>query len=135
LKEIDRVSGAARDTRYARFLGWGLLAVAALSLLGYLPTRRLGGDRGLIAMAVGCGIGWISAALGAWPLLRAGGRSPHERLQGMLLAMGIRALVAVGLAALALAAGDFDRRALLLWLAIAYGLLLALEVRFALRAG
>jgi hypothetical protein len=53
----------------------------------------------------------------------------------MLLAMGVRAVVAVGLAALAIAASDLDRRSLLLWLAIAYGALLALEVRFSLESG
>jgi hypothetical protein len=129
------VSGTPRDTRYARFLGWAAATVVALLLLGYLPTRRLGGERALVAMAVGCGIGWLSAALGGWPLLRAARRTPNERLQGMLLAMGVRAVVAMGLAALAIAASDLDRRSLLLWLAIAYGALLALEVRFSLESG
>jgi hypothetical protein len=128
------LSGTARDTRYARFLGWAAAATVALLLLGYLPTRRLGGERALTAMAVGCGIGWLSAALGGWPLLRVERRAPHERLQGLLLAMGVRATVAAALAALVLVAGDFDRRSLLLWLAIAYGALLAVEVRFALEA-
>ena len=127
------MSLATRDRRYVRFLGAAALAVGVLLALGYLPTRRLGGERALLAMALGCAIGWVSAALGAWPLLRRSATSPNQRLQGMLLAMGIRAVVAIGLAALVLVSGDFDRRSLLLWLAIAYGLLLALEVRFALR--
>ena len=126
------MSGTARDNRYARFLGGAAAVVAALLLVGYLPTRRLGGEPALTAMAAGGAIGWISAALGAWPLLRAARRTPNERLQGLLLAMGVRAVVALGLAALAVLGSDLDRRSLLLWLALTYGALLALEVRFAL---
>ncbi len=129
------MSQASRDRRYVRFLGASALAVGVALALGALPTRRLGGERALVAMAIGGAIAWISAVLGAWPLLRSTATTPNERLQGMLQAMGIRAVVAIGLAALVIMAGDFDRRSLLLWLALTYGLLLALEVRFALRAG
>ncbi len=129
------MSLAARDTRYARFLGWAALAVVVLLVLGYLPTRRLGGERAVLAMLVGCAIGWVSAAMGGWPLLRAARRTPHERLQGMLFAMGLRIFALLALSVPTLIAFDFDRRSLLLWLAVCYCALLALEVRFALSDG
>jgi hypothetical protein len=108
-----------------------LLVVAVLAALGYLPTRRLGGDSAVAAMLAGCGIGWIAGALGAWPLLRNPAATPTERLQGLLLAMGLRALTALGLGLVAALSGLFEVRALLLWIALSYAALLALEVRFA----
>jgi hypothetical protein len=127
------VSLAARGSRYARFLGWAALAVAALLVMGYLPTRRWGGDRAALAMAVGCALGWASAALGGLPL-RSERKSPQERLNGMMLGMAARVGAAAVLAVATLAAFDLDRRALLLWLALSYCALLALEVKFALAA-
>jgi len=127
------VSLGAGDRRYARFLGWSALAVAALLVLGYLPTRRWGGERAVLAMTVGCAIGWVSAAVGGLPL-RGARRTPQERLQGMMFGMALRVAAAAGLALATLAAFGVDRRALLLWLALSYCALLALEVKFALAA-
>ena len=42
--EIDRAMAASRSLRYARFLGVAVLIVAALCLVGFVPTRRLAGD-------------------------------------------------------------------------------------------
>jgi hypothetical protein len=119
--------------RYGRFVLAAGLATVALAALGYLPTRRLGGEPAVEAMFAGCAIGWISAVVGAWPLLRDPEATPDARLQGLLLAMALRALTALGLGLVAGLSGLFEIRALLLWIALSYAALLTLEVRFAVK--
>lgn len=117
--------------RYRRFAVTALGVVVALVVLGYLPTRRLGGVEALEAMLAGCAIGLVSAVIGAWPLLGAERPTPQARLQGLLLAMALRAVTALGLGLVAAFSGLFEVRALLLWVALSYAALLAVEVRFA----
>jgi hypothetical protein len=126
----------ASRTPAAEYLRFVLLvagAAAVAALLGYAPTRRLGGEGALPAMAAGCVIGVIASALGALPVLtsrRAGsGVSPVHGL----LSMGIRTAVLVVLGVAAGLSGGFAVRPLLVWIAIGYGALLPLDVWYAVR--
>ena len=65
---------------YLRFLGWAVAVGAAAALLGYAPTRRLGGEGALPAMVAGCAIGVIASAVGALPVADSrGGRGRRAR--------------------------------------------------------
>jgi cyanate permease len=126
---------AARSpaAEYARFLAWAVAIAIALVLLGYAPTRRLGGEGALPAMIAGCLIGVIASAVGALPVLlsrRAGsGGSP---LQG-LYSMALRSVAMVVLGLSVGLSGWFPIRPLLLWIALGYVAQLALDVRYAVR--
>ncbi len=61
---------AAQSREYLRFLGWAVVVGVALALLGYVPTRRLGGEGALPAMVAGCVIGVIASAVGATAIAR-----------------------------------------------------------------
>jgi len=119
---------------YLRFLAWSVAIAAALALLGYAPTRRLGGEEALPAMIAGCAIGILASALGAVPVALA--RRPGSRtapLQGMLASMAAR-LAAVLILGLAVGlAGWFETRPLLLWIGLGYVAQLALDVRYVTR--
>jgi hypothetical protein len=118
--------------RYARFLGLSAAIVIVLCAIGWLPTRRLSGDAGVLAMAVGCGIGLVSAALAGGLLVIARGETPEARMQRAFLAMVVRLAVVVVLGLAAALSGAVSRQPLLFWIGTAYVALLPLEVRLAI---
>jgi hypothetical protein len=124
----DRRAAAA----YLRFLLWAFGATLLVALAGALPTRRLAGESGLGALAVGCAVTLAAAAVGAVPLVRAVGKSePQALVLAVMVAVGLR-LGFVLAAALVLLAGDwFPERPLLIWIAISYLAVLIVETRFA----
>lgn len=119
---------------YLRFLGWVVGVGVALALLGYAPTRRLGGEGALPAMVAGCVIGVVASAVGALPVLNArrAGRA-GLLLQGMLAALALRFVTALILGLAVGLAGWFEARPLVIWIALGYVAQLALETRYATR--
>jgi len=119
---------AVRD--YLRFLLWGVVAIAAVALLGLVPTQRLAGPGAIAAMIAGCSVGILSLAFGAIPIALAGS-SPGAKIQAGLLSIGVRfgSVLVLGLAAVL--SGRFAGRPLVLWAAISYVVLLAIESRYA----
>jgi uncharacterized membrane protein len=118
---------------YLRFLLWAVAIGVAAALLGYVPTRRLGGDGALPAMIAGIVIGVIASGVGALPILlaRRSGAAPSP-VQG-LLSMAVRLAVLVVLGVSVALAGVFPARPLIVWIALGYGAQIALEVRYAVR--
>jgi len=119
---------------YLRFLGWVVGVGVALALLGYAPTRRLGGEGALPAMVAGCAIGAVASAVGALAVLggrRSGSAGPP--LQGMLISMALRLATVVVLGLSLGLSGWFEPRPLLIWIALGYVAQLALDTRYATR--
>lgn len=121
---------------YLRFLAWALAAVVLAAALGFVPTRRLGGEDALAAMIAGCAVGWAASALGGIPVALGRGKAavnPAARLQGMLASMGLRFAVVLALGAAAAFSGLFGLKPLLLWIAISYLALLAVDTWYAVK--
>jgi hypothetical protein len=118
--------------RYVRFLGLAVGLVAALCAVGYLPTRRLAGEGGVGAMAAGCGISLVAAALAGWLLTSLTAETAEARMQRGFLAMVVRLAVVTVLGVAAALSGEFARAPLLFWMATAYVVLLPLEVKLAI---
>ncbi len=131
----SRSPAAARSALrgYLRFLAWAVAIGVAAALLGYVPTRRLGGDGGLPAMIAGIAIGVIASGVGALPILlaRRSGAAPSP-VQG-LLSTAIRLGVLVVLGVSAGLSGVFATRPLIVWIALGYAAQIALDVRYAVR--
>ena len=122
----------SRSGRYARFLGLAVAIVIGLCAVGWLPTLRLAGAGGVAAMATGCSISLLSAALAGWLLIVVSAETPEARMQRGFLAMVVRLAVVVVLGVAAALSGEFARAPLLFWMATAYVALLPLEVRLAI---
>ena len=118
--------------RYLRFLGIALAIVAVLMAVGVVPTRRLAGDAAVPAMAMGCAISFLSAALAGWLLTVVTAVTPELRMQRAFLAMVVRLAVVAVLGLAAALSGVVDRMPLLFWLAATYVALLPLEVKLAI---
>jgi hypothetical protein len=116
---------------YLRFLGWAVAVTLAVALLGYAPTRRLGGEAALLGLVAGCGIGLVAAAAGALPIARARGAAPAAQYRALAAAIGLRFGLTVALALAAALSGRLERPALLVWVAIGYMALLVVDTRFA----
>jgi hypothetical protein len=118
---------------YLRFLAWAVAVGILSALLGYAPTRRLGGEGALPAMMAGCAIGVIASAVGALPVAfsrrRGASGSPLQGLMSMAARTG--ALVVLGLSVGL--SGWFEIHPLLIWIALGYGAQLALDVWYAVR--
>jgi hypothetical protein len=122
----------ARTGRYARFLVRAIAIVVTAMAIGFLPTRRLAGAAAIPAMAMGCLVSFISAALAGWLLVTFDASTPTARMQRAFLAMVVRLAVVVVLGLAAALSGDLARSPLLFWLAITYLALLPLEVKLAI---
>ena len=121
-------SGAA--VSFTRFVITAAAVVAALAAVGYFPTRRWGGPAAVEAMLAGCGVSLGAAVLGALPLAVAA-PAPQARAQAVLLGMALRFMAALAAGVAMAWAGDWRPAPLLVWLAVSYVALLAVEVRFA----
>lgn len=118
---------------YLRFLAWVIAVTAALALVGWVPTRRLGGEEAVPAMLAGCAVGILASALGGVPIALVRG-GPAARTQALLLSMAIRLGAVVIFAVAAVLSGWFPRAPLLLWIAIGYMVQLVVDTRYALQA-
>lgn len=120
---------------YGRFLAWSAAVGLALVLLGYAPTRRLGGEGAPAAMLAGCAVGVIASAVGGLPVYfaRRSGRSSRAPLEPALFAMAARLAAVVALGLSVGLSGWFESRPLLIWIALGYVAQLALETRYATR--
>ena len=118
--------------RYARFLGFAVVIVFTLCVVGWLPTRRLAGAGAAPAMIAGCVISLVAAALAGWLLTAVAAGTPEARMQRSFLAMVVRVAVVVVLGIAAVLSGEFSRAPLLFWIGAAYVALLPLEVRLAI---
>jgi hypothetical protein len=127
------VTGAAPRRRYLRFAATAAAASALLALGGWLPTRRLAGSEGVAALLAACAIGLAGSLAAGLVSLRGGGAGAAPVLRA-LAATGLRFAVVVALALAAAWSGRFPLRPLLLWTAISYLALLAVDTRFALAA-
>jgi len=123
----------ARSTEYLRFLGWAVAVGVALALLGYAPTRRLGGEGALPAMIAGCAIGVVASAVGATAIARSRRSGSAVPLQGMLASLALRFVTVLVLGLVAGLSGWFETRPLLIWIALGYVAQLALDTRYATR--
>jgi hypothetical protein len=124
-----------RTAAYLRFLAWTVALAVAIALLGYLPTKRWGGEGAVRAMLAGCGVGVVASALGGVPVLLwsgAGGASGARGATGVLAAMAVRFAAALALALAGALSGMFERGPFLLWVAISYMALLTVDTRYAL---
>ena len=120
------------SSRYVRFLGLAAGLVVALCAVGYFPTRRLAGEAGVVAMAAGCGISLVAAALAGFLVTAVAAQTPEARMQRGFLAMVVRLAVVTVLGIAAALSGAFARTPLLFWMATAYVVLLPLEVKLAI---
>ena len=124
---------------FVRFLLLALAVVIFLMAVGFVPTRRLSGDEGLVAMAVGCGISLVASVFGAIPLVLSQGQAeggkedPGQRLTAILMSMAVRFFVVLLMGVAAVLSDMFPKAPLLIWLGVSYLALLLADTAFALK--
>jgi hypothetical protein len=124
-----------------RFGATAAATLLAAGAVGAWPTLSAAGEAGLLALAAAGAVALLGAVAGFVPLAQAHASSaPMERkAQAALAGVLVRLLVTGAGVGAVLALGLVDARgAFLLWTAIDYALLLALETRAAVsiaRAG
>ena len=119
---------------YLRFVAWVVAVAAVVALLGYLPTRRLGGEGAIPALLAGCAIGALASVLGGLPTALIRGGTPAELVTRLGASTAIRLAAVVILGAVAFLSGWVPLVPLLLWIAISYVALLGVDVWYALRS-
>ena len=118
---------------YLRFLIWATVVTAAVALLGYLPTQRLGGEGAIPAMLAGCVVGLLASLAGGAPVALGQRAGPAAAHQTMMLAMAVRFVAALALGLAVALSGLFAVRPLLVWIAIAYVALLVVDTWYAVK--
>ncbi len=134
---MSETRSAAGD--FARFLILAGAIVVFVAGVGYVPTKRLAGSDGTLAMAVGCVISLVASAMGAVPVVLArrhvgtDSQAAGRRVTAVMMSMAVRFLVVLILGVAAALSGLLVTAPLLIWLAISYLALLAADTTFALR--
>ncbi len=90
---------------YGKFLVLALGILALLLAVGYLPTRRLGGEAALSAMLAAAGISLLASLAGTVPIVLA--RGLHQPVSAVMGSMAIRLAVVLFAGAGAALSGVF----------------------------
>lgn len=116
---------------FSRFVAGVLGASALLALVGYLPAQKLGGEAGVTAMLGAIAAAALGSLIGGLPVVVArvaGTPGP----QVVMISMTVRLIAVALIAALIALSLDLEMTPFLLWLAIAYLLLLVIDTLFAM---
>ncbi|MEO8505579.1 MAG: hypothetical protein ABI609_16915 [Acidobacteriota bacterium] len=105
-----------------------MLIIAGLVALGWVATRRLAGELGLVGLWWGCGIGLLASVASTLPLVLM---QPDRRAQAALLATAVRFFAASMFGSAVVLSGLAPTRPFLVWLALTYAGLLPLDAHFA----
>ena len=100
--------------------GLGVLVVVLVAAVGYVPTSRMSGGEGGIAMFVGCGIGLVSNWIGLAATAGSFRGDPTRRPLAVLLGTTIRFLAVLVFAVAGALSGMFSATPLFVWIAISY---------------
>lgn len=127
---------------YRVFAATAAGATVLLVLLGWLPTGRLAGADGVAAMLAACAIGLVGSLVGGLPVALAAradrsapsGRPATPPVFRAMAGTGLRFAVVVALVAAVGLSGRLPLRPLLVWTAISYLALLAVDTRYAVAA-
>ena len=118
-----------RISRYLTFLAAVAGVTVVMVLVGYWPTRSLGGEPAVVAMWFACGVSLVASAVSGLPIVRArsGGLSAFKLFVASIVLRLFT--VAVGGVAVAMGAG-LEPKPFLLWLAISYLALLVVDTAY-----
>lgn len=119
--------GVSIGAAMARLLGLALVTGLVLAAIGYLPTRNLVGTSGVAAMLTGICVGLVSAAAGMVPPILSLNSVAIERQKSLMVGAGVRFLVTLLLTVSTVFSGFLPRTPLVVWIAIAYLVLLLVD--------
>lgn len=122
----------ASHRSYLLFVLLMVAVVAGLLLIGWVPTRNLGGSEAVTGMLLGCGLSLLAAAVGGLPQVAFGPRAPRDQGIAALLSLAIRMGLTLMGALAAVLTGLVAPKAFLLWVGISYLSLLIVDVLFVL---
>ncbi len=118
---------------YWMFVGVGLAVAVVVAGLGAIPTIRLAGVDGIKGLAAGCLVSWIATCVGALPVSLSLASHPKEAATAVLTATMVRFIAALALVVPLVLSGWFDRKILVLFVAISYMLMLLVDTLLAVR--
>ncbi len=131
MTRISEGGASAAWERYPRFLTTSAGILAALFAAGYLPTARLAGEEGIMAMATGGGTSLVGSLAGTVPLVMSRSRTPIEAMPVLIGSIALRMVVVVALAALVAWAAPVATKPFLVWVAVSHAGLLVADTIFA----
>ncbi len=119
-----------RISRYLTFLAAVAGVTVVMVLVGYWPTRSLGGEPAVVAMWFACGVSLVASAMSGLPIVWARQSGlPAFKLLVASIVLRLLTVAAVGVA-VAFVAGP-EWKPYLVWLAISYSVLLAVDSTYA----
>ncbi len=122
---------AGRGTRQGRYLGFAAVAAAVAAAVGAIGFWIAGGPGAGAAAAAGCGIALAASLVGGLVIARRPD-DPRTAAVSALGATGLRLGAVAALVVLVALSGRVPLKPLLLWTAIGYVALLAVDTRYAL---
>jgi hypothetical protein len=124
-------SGASRE--FVRLVAASLVGAAALAAVGAVPTYRIAGQPGLIAMAVGIGVSFLGSIVAAVPIAYSRAPTPAARQTAFMGAIAARMFTTLILFGAIVMSHIVSNKPFALWTGVSYLVLLALETCLAIR--
>lgn len=112
---------------YGRFASLAVVAVLGSWLLGWLPTKQLAGDGGVLAMFAGGGLSLMASLLGTLPVALVRDRKSVEATLAVLKSIALRLALVLSTALVVALTGPFAPTPLLLWVVICHLVLLVVD--------
>jgi hypothetical protein len=127
-------SSRSRWRGYAVFAALAAAVTLVAAAIGYVPTLRLAGEAGIVALMLGCGISYLGSVVGALPIALAKPGPAQTTVQMVFLSMALRLMLVLGVSLAVALSEVVDKAPLLIWVAIGYVTLLVADTWYATRA-
>lgn len=116
---------------YLKLLGLCVAVSSAVTLLlvaaGYVPTTRMAGHDGMVAMLVGCGVSWVAGGAGSVWVAYAITGPASKRALGILASTGVRFAAVLVMVVPLVLSGLLDKKVFVLWVVVSYLVLLMVD--------
>lgn len=125
------VAQASPKGHFGRYLALVAGILGILWLAGYLPTMRLAGHDGVLAMIIGSFLSVLGSLAGTMPFLWFRGQPPVQAVSTIMGAIAIRLAVVIFLALAGALSGLLPNAPFLIWVAISHAGLLIADIYYA----
>lgn len=109
------------------------LATLLIVAVGYVPTMRVAGHDGMVAMLAGCGASWVAGCAGSACIAHAISGPVSKRALGVLASTAVRFAAVLVMVVPIVLSGAVDKKVFVFWVAVSYLVLLMVDTAMAVR--
>ncbi len=109
------------------------LTTVVIVAVGYVPTVRVAGHDGMVAMLTGCGVSWLAGCAGSVWVAHAISGPVSKRALGVLASTAVRFAAVLVMVVPIVLSGAVDKKVFVFWVVLSYLVLLMVDTALAVR--